>query len=151
LAAIDLLLNWSPTSERMHQVVLTGLLRHTRLLEFLGVNGVPTDLRIETQKRLYDFTVTVQESTVKSEVHIELKVDATLGEKQIKRQMAAVAEGDSLLYVLIGDVWLQVYDKVKQVIDQADLKGYPYKIRVLDGILWYLGKPTFDPPSVILR
>jgi hypothetical protein len=59
MAAIDLLLNWSPTSEWMHQVVLTGLLRHARLLELLGISGTPTDLKIETQNRLYDFTVTI--------------------------------------------------------------------------------------------
>jgi hypothetical protein len=46
------------------------------------------------------------------------------------------------------DVWLQLYRKIEPVIDQADLKGFPYKIRVLDGLLWYLGKPEFDLQSV---
>lgn len=102
MAAIDLLLNWSATSERMHQVVLTGLLRHTRLLELLGVSGKPTALRIETQRRLFDFTVEVENGCESRNVHIELKVDAALSEDQIKRQMAALSEGDLLLYVLIG-------------------------------------------------
>ncbi len=41
-------------------------------------------------------------------------------------------------------VWLQVYEKVRPVIDAADLRGYPYKVRVLDGVLWYLGEPHFE-------
>jgi hypothetical protein len=90
MAAIDLLLNWSPTSERMRQVVLTGLFRHTRLLEMLGISGKPTDLAIETRGRLYDFTVTLQTATGTRRVHIELKVDATLDDFQIRRQKASL-------------------------------------------------------------
>jgi len=48
------------------------------------------------------------------------------------------------------DVWLQLYELIEPVIDQADLKGFPYKIRVLDGLLWYLGKPSFDSPNIVL-
>lgn len=47
-------------------------------------------------------------------------------------------------YELFVDAWLQVYATVKPAIDQANLNGYPYKVRVLDGLLWYLGRPTFD-------
>lgn len=49
-------------------------------------------------------------------------------------------------YDCFVDVWFQLYNRVKPVIDQADLGEYPYKIRVLDGILWYLGKSSFDIP-----
>ena len=48
MAAIDLLLDWSPISERMHQIVLAGLLRHTGLLEMVGIPGEPVGLEIET-------------------------------------------------------------------------------------------------------
>jgi hypothetical protein len=44
----------------------------------LGIGGSPMDLKIETQNRLYDFTVTVLDGTARREVHIELKVDASL-------------------------------------------------------------------------
>jgi hypothetical protein len=47
-------------------------------------------------------------------------------------------------YKRFVDVWLQLYRRVEPVIDQADLKGFPYKIRVFDGLLWFLGKPEFD-------
>ena len=41
-------------------------------------------------------------------------------------------------------MWLQLYQRIEPAIDQSDLRGYPYKVRVLDGLLWYLGQPTFD-------
>jgi hypothetical protein len=99
MAAIDFLLNWNPTSERMHQVVLAGLFRHTALLELLGIPGAPTSLDVETQYRLYDFTVGLGPGC---NAHVELKVDAALDEDQVKRQMAALRVGDILLYVLLG-------------------------------------------------
>jgi hypothetical protein len=44
------------------------------------------------------------------------------------------------------DVWLQIYREIEPFINEheAYLKGFAYKIRLLDGILWYLGKPEFD-------
>lgn len=57
-------------------------------------------------------------------------------------------ESEQSGYESFVDVWFQFYAGVKPVLDQADLNGYPYKIRVLDGLLWYLGKPTFDVSNV---
>ncbi len=102
MAAIDLLLNWAPASERMHQTVLAQLFRHTQLLELLGIDGKPDELWIETQNRPYDFSVIVRTGDVSREVQIELKVDSALHEGQIERQMAAIREGDLLVYVLLG-------------------------------------------------
>ena len=39
------------------------------------------------------------------------------------------------------DGWFQVYGDVRLAIEQADLNGYPYRVRVLDKLLWYLGQP----------
>jgi len=47
-------------------------------------------------------------------------------------------------YACFIDVWFQVYQEVKPVIDQSNLNGYPYKIRVLDRLLWHLGQPSFE-------
>lgn len=101
MAAIDLLLNWSPASERMHQVVLAGLLQHTPLLRQLGISGSPLpSVATETQGRLFDFTVPLDKGR---NVQIELKVDATLSDDQMRRQMAAAAgANDVLMYVLLG-------------------------------------------------
>lgn len=51
-------------------------------------------------------------------------------------------------YALFVEVWLQLYAKLKPVIEQADLKGYPYRIRVLDILLWRLGSPGFEKSAV---
>jgi hypothetical protein len=101
MAAIDWLLNWSPNSERMHQVVLAGLFQHTALLRKLDIEGNPAQgLETETQGRLFDFTVPLETGR---KVQIELKLDANMGEDQICRQIASVKDNnDILLYVLLG-------------------------------------------------
>ena len=57
-------------------------------------------------------------------------------------RVASASSGKA--YDNYADVWLQVYERIRPVIDAADLKGYPYKVRVLDGVLWYLGEPSFE-------
>ncbi len=102
MAAIDQLLKWAKTSERMHQIILARLLRRTDLLSYVGITGKPTDLEIETQHRLYDFTITLDTG---QRVHAELKVNSNLGEDQIQRQVAALkmtAPEDILAYFLVG-------------------------------------------------
>ena len=54
------------------------------------------------------------------------------------------SDDESKEYARFVDVWLQVYDEVKPVIDVASLDGYAYKVRVLDRLLWYLGQTNFD-------
>jgi len=66
----------------------------------------------------------------------------------IARLCQIVLEPNLSPYGLFVDVWLQLYEKVKPVIDQADLKGYPYKIRVLDKLLWHLRSPGFEKSGV---
>jgi len=51
---------------------------------------------------------------------------------------------DQEAYGSFVDVWLQFYNRIRPIIDKSDLQGYQYKMRVLDGFLWYLGKPEFD-------
>jgi len=51
---------------------------------------------------------------------------------------------DQGLYESFVDVWLQFYDRIRPVIEKSDLHGYQYKMRVLDGFLWHLGKPDFE-------
>ncbi|HMH15679.1 MAG TPA: hypothetical protein VK578_21445 [Edaphobacter sp.] len=48
------------------------------------------------------------------------------------------------LYESFVDVWLQIYDRIRPVIEKSDLHGYQYQMRVLDGFLWHLGKPDFE-------
>lgn len=62
----------------------------------------------------------------------------------IGRLCRVVSPSSERSYDNYADVWLQIYEKIRPVIDAADLNGYPYKVRVLDGVLWYLGRPSFE-------
>ena len=50
-------------------------------------------------------------------------------------------------YTAFADLWLQIYEQAKPVIDNADLRGYRYKVRVFDRILWFIGREDYirDP------
>ena len=47
-------------------------------------------------------------------------------------------------YAHFLEAWFRVYKEIEPVIDPEILKTYPYKIRVLDSLLWYIGQPKFD-------
>jgi hypothetical protein len=44
-------------------------------------------------------------------------------------------------YARFLDLWFQVYREIAPVISSQDLADCPYKVRVLDRLLWYLGQP----------
>jgi hypothetical protein len=62
----------------------------------------------------------------------------------ISRICNLVPATDQSRFAAFIDVWFQVYIEITPVINQACLSGFTYKIRVLDWLLWYLGKPSFD-------
>lgn len=116
MSAIDALLDWNPTSERVHQIVLACLLQRTPLAEKLRFGtGAPTGIQEETYGRLYDLTVSFVKRT---EVHLELKVDSALYERQVERQMKFLPDEDLLVYVLLGTArfeWDEKrFEKVRQ-------------------------------------
>jgi hypothetical protein len=39
--------------------------------------------------------------------------------------------------------WFALYYKVEPIIEQAHANGYPFRLRVLDRFLWYVGEPKF--------
>jgi hypothetical protein len=49
-------------------------------------------------------------------------------------------------YAAFVGMWLNLYEVVKDVLDQADLSSYPFKVRIFDRFLWDLGQPSFDSP-----
>ena len=105
VAAIDLLFDVKRDSERLHQLVLGPLLIRTRLLEKLGIGGVPKrdDFEWEPRGRAFDLAVelTTPEAT---HVWVEMKVDGSLTKPQVQKQVQAVQakQSDSLLYILLG-------------------------------------------------
>ena len=70
----------------------------------------------------------------------------------ISRLFGILPEATQTGYGCYVEVWLQLYQRVEPVINQFDyLKGYyPYKIRALDALLWYLGQPTFDRRKMMI-
>jgi hypothetical protein len=108
MAAIDSLLGWAQTSERMHQLILAQLLGRTKLLSYLLANFEihseieKESLEIEARNRLYDFGVKLETG---QQVYGELKVNSSLGEEQIERQAESLSitdPSDILIYFLIG-------------------------------------------------
>jgi len=47
-------------------------------------------------------------------------------------------------YERFVEVWFVVYERIGPAINASGLKDYPYKVRVLDKLLWHLGQPSFD-------
>lgn len=108
MAAIDSLLAWAQTSERMHQLILAQLLGKTKLLTYLLAyfeihsEIVKDSLEIESHNRLYDFSIRLQTG---QQVYGELKVNSVLDEKQIERQSESLNitdRSDVLIYFLVG-------------------------------------------------
>jgi hypothetical protein len=63
--------------------------------------------------------------------------------KVISRLCHLASRPDQPKYARFIDVWFRVYNEVEVLIDQADLSNCPYKVRVLDRLLWHLGQSTF--------
>ena len=116
MAAIDLLFDHKANNERVHQVALSGLLLHTRLLErILGIPGLRAiELEWEPERRLYDlaFTVTEPSGTV-DRVFVELKVDGALDKEQFDRQHVHVKKTPKsrLVYLVLGLSQVTVTDQ----------------------------------------
>ena len=64
----------------------------------------------------------------------------------ISRLSRIAPEPNQSEYACFVDVWSQVYSEIVSVIEEADLNGYPYKVRVLDRLLWDLGQPSYYTP-----
>jgi hypothetical protein len=100
MSGLDLLLNYSPFSELMHQLVLACLLKDVAVTRALGLPGAPQSTDIERQGRLFDITVVMEGG---KEVRIELKLDAVLGRDQLQRQRENIeASQQEMLYIVLG-------------------------------------------------
>jgi hypothetical protein len=63
---------------------------------------------------------------------------------QVISRLLRIKATKSVEYERFIEVWFKVYDKISPAIDAAGLKDYPYKVRILDRLLWHLGQPSFD-------
>jgi hypothetical protein len=63
---------------------------------------------------------------------------------QVISRLLGIKAVKSDKYECFLEVWFQVYGRIDAAIDASGLKDYPYKVRVLDRLLWHLGQPSFD-------
>jgi hypothetical protein len=134
MAAVDLLFDVKKESERLHQLVLGPLLIRTRLLEKLGIRGVPVgeDFEWEPQRRSFDLGVRLSDPEG-AHVWVEMKVDGCLTADQVRRQVSAAkaTRGDRLLYMLLGHgilkerlaehYWVVTASELCRALEQPDL------------------------------
>jgi hypothetical protein len=97
-------------------------------------NGKPPNLQSLTSKALwccYPYDVPIYDKNAASALRV------------ISRLCDVVPQPRQEEYACFVDAWLQVYNEVEPVITQEDLSDCPYKVRVLDRMLWYLGQSSF--------
>ena len=100
MAAIDLLFRTNLESERLHQLALVSLLRHTTLLDLLRPGfGQVRSVEWEPRGGCYDLAVT---NTADHTLMIELKVDAGLPGNQVDNHVRSLQPTEELAYVLLG-------------------------------------------------
>jgi len=100
MTGLDLLLNNSRFSEHMHQAVLACLLREVAITRAFGLSGTPQSTHLETHRRLFDISVVMEGG---GEVHVEIKLDATLYPDQLQRQRENIENSrHEMLYLLLG-------------------------------------------------
>jgi hypothetical protein len=100
MTGLDLLLSYSPNSEAVHQMTLACLLKDQAIARSLGLTGTPKNTSIETNGKLFDITIEMEEGSVS---HVELKVNATFGDDQVERQRNFVEiSKDEIIYILLG-------------------------------------------------
>jgi hypothetical protein len=46
-------------------------------------------------------------------------------------------------------IWRALYDKYAVAISEIDHRGYPYRVRIFDRILWLLGAPSYTIPGAL--
>ncbi len=112
MAAIDLLFRTGLESERLHQLALVSLLRHTTLPGLLVPDfGLACTIEWEPRGGTYDLSMT---NAAGITVMLELKVDAALGHRQIGKQLDALEADEHLAYVLLGYTRLTARPRLDQ-------------------------------------
>lgn len=100
MSGLDLLFSYSPNSEAVHQVALACLLKDRAIARSLGLTGTPKNTFIESNGRLFDITVEMEDGSVS---HVELKVNAILGDDQVERQRNFLESNRAeMIYILLG-------------------------------------------------
>lgn len=132
MRGVDLLFAEKRGSERLHQIALASLLRHTDLLTQLGYSDVDGDLVWEPEGGLFDLAVRDDETP---DLWVEVKVHDNLGGGQVAKQFEYIeGEGrhsDRILYLLLG--WSRIPDyKLRRSLESAD-PSLASRVQQVDG------------------
>lgn len=148
MGAIDLLFSVKPDSERLHQLAVGSLLRHSPLLQRLGVlpergeDAALVEHQWDPQPGLYDLAVRLRGG---AQLFIELKVDSALSDDQIRRQLQELrAEGraaDRVLYLLLGYTAITAHPRIARLSRDLGLPPERLLIRGAEEVAQTLGAP----------
>ncbi len=102
ITTLDLLFRTKLDSPQLHQVALVSLIQRSDVLtRLLGEPAAVTGVRWPGADDLHDFDFVVELSGG-ARVWVTLEVDAPLKRERLRKQGAALAEGDRALFVLLG-------------------------------------------------
>lgn len=142
MGAIDLLFKAKLASERLHQLALIALVKQSQILRHLLGNDFPTDTQgrecqWEPEGGLYDLAVPIGEGR---RLFIELKVDSSLSEGQIRRQIQPLLRpdhaNDLVLYLLLGHTAITVpASKVSWVAQQEKVSAGRYLVKTVKDLI----------------
>lgn len=132
MAGVDLLFEEKRSSERLHQIALASLLRHTDLLSQLGYSDIDGDLVWEPEGGLFDLAVRGSETP---DLWIEVKVHGKLGSGQLTKQFEFLdgegRESDHMLYLLLGLSRIPEY-RLRRNLESAE-RSLESRIQRVDG------------------
>lgn len=132
MTGVDLLFDEKRGSERLHQIALASLLRHTDLLSELGYSDVDGDLVWEPEGGLFDLAVRGEETP---DLWVEVKVHGKLGGGQVAKQFEFIEgegrDSDHILYLLLG--WSRIPDyNLRRSLESAD-PSLTSRVQQVDG------------------
>jgi hypothetical protein len=100
MAAIDLIFRAGLETERLHQLALSALFRHTTLADVIVPGfGRPTDIQWEPRGGTFDLGIV---NAAGRTVMIELKIDHHLHNDQVHAHLQKLEDTDELAYLLLG-------------------------------------------------
>lgn len=153
MAAIDLLFDHREHSERVHQVALSGLLLHSRLLgKILNRPALRVqEVDWEPERGRFDLAFSVSEPEGPlTRVYVELKVDGALEKEQFDRQLShAQSHGPTahVLYLVLGLSQVTVTDdQLRKWAQTEDRRALIHRCDAQQ-LIDKLADPQIQPPQ----
>lgn len=132
MTGVDLLFDEKRGSERLHQIALASLLRHTDLLSQLDYSDIHGELAWEPEGGLFDLAVQDEETP---DLWVEVKVHDRLSDGQVAKQFEFIEgegrDSDHILYLLLGWSRIPAYN-LRRRLESAD-PSLTSRVQQVDG------------------